>query len=228
MPTAVHAADYSLNTRDHGADTTISEDNPAAGADLNVLELHSYLSPFRHRVTALRFDTSSVVGTVTGATLSLEVTQASPRTFSIDLYGLVDGTPGETAWGETTVSYNTMPGLAGANGNVDRDHAAGTLTFLGSYQYTANYTGSIGFTSLELADFLNANSNNSVTFLLEAQVSAGNQHYIQIRSNRNSIIGSQFYPTLEITAIPEPSTAAIMAGAAVLGLAVLGRKRILR
>ena len=204
----------SLSTRNNGADTSLQEHAPDSGQDADVLDLRSraVAGSFRHNAVALRFeypfteqrniiDASLKFCVVTNGAMPVAETDG----FEIDVYGVVDGTEkgslGEADWVESTVAYNTMPGISGSDyPNIDRDHAAGATTYLGTIHYAGGVLGEIGMASTpELLDFLNADTDGAVTFLLEAQIATGNQDFnIYIRSNKNSISGEQFYPTLNI------------------------------
>ncbi|MDQ8184192.1 hypothetical protein [Pelagicoccus sp. SDUM812002] len=155
----------------------------------------------RHKVPFLRFDLSSLSAPTDNTTLQLWVPSSGldSESFSIDVFGVNDGVSGEDKWNAASLSYNTAPGLTTGNADVDRDHVANEVSYLGSITYPgSNYTGAIELSSQELGDFIAADTNGAATIFLEAQVAdVGRDFAIHIRTAEG--VGTQaddFAPTL--------------------------------
>ena len=114
-------AQVNIDTRvGNGADAEIANDDPvfgAAYADDTLGTLGSMNTRFddqgfaviRHRASFMRFDISGVSGDLSGAGLTVHNVGQS-RT--IEVYGMIDSnTPGVEDWDESTISYNTAPGI---------------------------------------------------------------------------------------------------------------------
>lgn len=207
---------YSLTTGMlNGADEDVSESSPTnATGNRAFLEFRSRLisGTERHTIAVLRFDLTGLQTPIDAATLRLWIasTQLDSDAFAIDVFGLVDGTAGETTWSPATLSYNNTPGLTGGDiPNIDRDHASGATVLLGSINYPgSNFTGGVSLTSQALVDFLNADTNDSVTLILEPQVATtGQDFFLHLRTAEG--IGTtpgDFAPTIDMPNAYEPGT----------------------
>ena len=71
----------------------------------------------RHIVAFLRFDLAGVTKPINAATLRLWIasTGVDSDAFAIDVFGIVDGAPGELNWIASSLSYESAPGLAAAD-----------------------------------------------------------------------------------------------------------------
>jgi hypothetical protein len=217
VPGWVGARTVDLTTREGGADDTLMEISPDAPftAPLQILQLRSFntVDKQRHEVVALRFAIKKALAMeepVSEAALSLYVldTPRQERVFKIDVFGLKDkiGKNGvlESDWKEARVTYNTMPGLTGADGNLlSRDHAEDKMVWLGSMKYggAGAQPGCISMESTpEFVSFLNADTDGSITLVLEAEVAPLNRdHYLYFRSKNRELGPGEIYPTLHIT-----------------------------
>lgn len=185
-------------------DNSPAEFYPDVIQDQNVMELRSrnVAGSLRHRFPVFGVDLSSVSDAVTGAVFSVQIAVADADSFTIDVFGVVDGAANET-WNPTTLTYNNAPWLNAPNGNIDRGYIAEKVVSLGSISYTAGATGLLNFSSAGLIDFLNADTTGSATLFMEAQVAAtGQDFYLQFVSES----GTGVKPSLVVETIPEPST----------------------
>ena len=125
----------------------------------------------------MQFDTSSFADKMVAyATLELIVNFNNIGSGSwqdIEIYGLDDGTTGEDTWTDTGITWNNAPG------NVTNDHAAFTNAIkLGQFHILpTDVAGTIvklqGSKGSALVNFLNANSNNTVTIMINSITGTG-------------------------------------------------------
>jgi len=197
-----------------GADEDVTEQSPTAtSGGRTFLEFRSRKIPGteRHRVAFFRFDTTGVSNLLDAASLHFWIasSQTDPDAFSIDVFGVVNGVANEHDWSASSLSYNTAPGLSGDDyPNIDRDHAPGETTYLGTIDYPGgDYSGELSLSNLALIDFLNADANDGVTIFLEPQVAATNEDFfLHIRAFEG--VGSDpgdIAPTLELPNIDPPA-----------------------
>lgn len=209
------ASIMNLTTGDSGSgDANLNENLPDDGNNNTTMSLRSRLvsGSYRHSAVALRFNLAGLSETVTNAVLKLDVTAAdADDSFSIDVFGVVDGTVkgayDDSNWPETVVAYNTMPGISGDDyPDIDRDLVAEETVLLGSISYVAGTVGEIQMASTQaLVDFINADTNGAVTFILEPEVAtvSGDDYFVTIRANRDNLADAgSFHPTLSLDTIP--------------------------
>ncbi len=216
LAATAQAALFDITTRDtSGGDASLHENIPDAVNNDSTVTVRSRLvsGSERHSASVFRFGVAALDGAATNATLKFDVTDSDTDSFAIDVFGLVDGTTKgdftDADWPEAGVAYNTIPGFSGSNyPNIDRNHVPGETVLLGTINYVGGTLGEISMASTTaLVDFINADTNGVATFFLEAQVANANQDFfVTLRSNKNSITGDQFYPTLTVETIPEPAT----------------------
>ncbi len=208
-------AAYSLTTGvGVGADEDVREHTPAdTSGDRAFLELRSrsVAGTERHIVDFLRFDLTGVAKPIGPATLRLWIasTGVDSDAFSIDVFGVVDGAPGELNWSASSLSYDSAPGLAAADSpNMDRDHEPGQTVHLGAISYPGgNRSLGLSLSSQALLDFLNADTNGAVVLMLEPQVAATGQDFSAHVRAFEGVGGDagDFAPTLELpNASPPP------------------------
>ncbi len=218
-------------------DTWVREDN--ADSNRNGDDQINARTDFdgdRNDVILLRFDISSLSEPAISSTLSLYWQRDDGSTGkTLTLWGLNDLAPNETSWLESDVTYNTAPGMiadgmipsdeviAGHTNDDIRDLDSSVLTALvadqdyGPQVLDAAYT----FSSTALTDFLNADTNGQVTFLITrgetGDLNSSNQARFQVKE-----VGTGAF--LDVT-VPEPATFALLAGLGVLGFALWRRRR---
>lgn len=215
----------------NGADGWISNDNQSSSywSDKvhNTTGMHARFNGgnSRFRATFMRFDisgTSDPFEADTKLLLGQTYTKGSDKVMHV--YGLVDGDAGEN-WLETTLCYNNAPGFRtpeiGDNGatvagnNLGNYAITESLVLLGTFVIPG--TGSSGATitpakrlwtdptSLPLADFLNADTDGLVTFvLINAAGTSSNNSENRFASKEDAVQAS--WPAL----VPEPATMAFL------------------
>lgn len=119
------------------------------------------------RIGYWRFDLADVVGDVDAATLSFTFTGAggsSAANSTYQVYGLVDGHPGE-AWDEASVTWNNAPANDTGSGTA---LLAGEATLLGTFSVTTTDPPgtTVPFSSAELLTFLQADTDLLATIMI--------------------------------------------------------------
>jgi len=172
----------------------------------------------------VRFDLSGYTpGSFTTATLDLTsaTTVGSPAIGkSFYVWGLRDSQNAD-GWVENTITYNNAPGLDGV---VSGDGEVATLdvdtTNKADLLFTTNMVASgntLSLSNAALLNFLNADTDGKVTFIIGAPMVSSNPAFF-IASEEHATLAA---PTLNFTAVPEPS-AALLGG---LGFLALLRRR---
>lgn len=224
----VNAVTVSLNTV---ADTDIRSGTNLDYAKANRLELYTLNSPtfssggISEKVY-IRFELPADVGTVTSATLKLYAGTVSAASATIYMNGLNDLVPFEN-WAELSpgtyygdpsggLTWNNAPGndISSSNGfDPTKTASLGSFITTASAPIGTMYT----FTSTALVDYLNADTNTLVNFLLgKMNVTSSNHSFAS--KEKGTVSG----PVLEITydPIPEPATMVLVS----LGLFLVRRK----
>jgi hypothetical protein len=161
-----------ITTEDgNGADTYLTNDgqqDPNTNTSTEArIRAFRQLADTRSKTGYIRFDLTDAGGDMSGATLTFEATFLKGSAKAVDVYGLIDGEA--DSWDESTVTYNTAPGLLPATlGNYALDPAK--VTLLGTITTPAvgdSYPVSFSSnpTDLPLAGFLGADTNKLVTFI---------------------------------------------------------------
>jgi len=149
----------------------------------------------------MRFDISAMSGVVGSATLSL-VFCSNTRgdagdVFVINVYGLDDGTTGETTWIESGAGSITWNNAPGEPDNTPADNVFTNATLLGTID--VNIDDGIGteytLSSAALVTFLNADSNDEVTIMLAARDANNDSEGIGFASLDHATYAA---PTLEV------------------------------
>lgn len=178
-------------TLDVVADTWVREDNPTSNRNGNgFMNARTDQDGDDNDVILLRFDTASLTG-VAASSLNLtwyRTDGAVDKTLS--LWGINDGSPDDIAWDETTVTYNDAPGLLPDGlfafeefmmGNSDDDihdlDSANLTNLVADQDYGPQIEGELyTFSGSAIDDFLNADTNGLVTFLITRNTdTSGNQ-----------------------------------------------------
>jgi hypothetical protein len=174
----------------------------------------------------LRFELPTLFGGVLDAALNMEVTTnnqggggTTPQNQTVNVWGLNDLDPGEL-WDESGITWNNAPAnLTGGNG-IDSSVA----DFLGSFDVpnhpeTDSKPIEVMFSSQDLIDFINADTNGVVTLILQRQNSQGSWN-LAFASGENFDL---MPPTLTLGIfMPEPGTATLLVAG---GLALIRRRR---
>jgi len=172
----------------------------------------------------VRFDLSGYTpGSFTTATLDLtSATTVGSLAIGKSFYvwGLRDSQNAD-GWVENTITYNNAPGLDGV---VSGDGEVATLdvdtTNKADLLFTTNMVASgntLSLSNAALLNFLNADTDGKVTFIIGAPMVSSNPAFF-IASEEHATLAA---PTLNFTAVPEPS-AALLGG---LGFLALLRRR---
>jgi len=219
--TAAQAATLTA-IKDTYVDSANGTTNYGSSADLEVVT--SNMTTGTSRVAYISFDISGITGPIVSASLDLQKTSGRGNR-ATGYFGVTDES--FDSFDETTLTYDNNPLLpTGAGG--DATSLTGD-TDLGILQSTTpdRIDGVDPYTSFddtsngtdELVDFLNSDTNGIVTFAIRSDSVNGNPFVFASRDNTTPGL---FAPTLTVTVIPEPASAA---GIGLLGLVGLRRRR---
>lgn len=178
LPLATSAGVTLTTAQGRGADVGLGNDSqlgPAARDNDGFVNLRRYAGT-RMKFPWVRFDKGTNIVGFAGATLSVNVTSQANRSRTVNVYGLRDGDAGE-AWGETTITYNTAPGLLpAATAQVDFD--TNRLALLGTMTWpNANGVITSAPATLNLTPFLEADTDGLVTFMFLTSTSDSSQSW---------------------------------------------------
>lgn len=223
------------------ADSFIFTNQPTKNfGNTTILGVKNDESVFTHgRQTYIRMDLASLSGPITDASLTLtaiatDITFNPPVLYTFDLWGLNDGHTGEW-WvegnGENGVTGATPPSPitwnnAPANDPTNGGLIVGQATLLGGFTISNTLLDGeqVAISTLNLLEFLQSDTNDVVTLIVTrrgiTQPSPNVPH--RFASKEHSTLAP---PTLELTAVPEPSSAVLVA-TGLAGLAAIGRRRM--
>ena len=206
-----------------GADTYVSNDSQQGpttnmGAEVRMRAFRQAVDS-RSKIGYIRFDLTGVEeADITGSRLMFDATFLKGSAKVVQVYGLIDGA--DDNWIESGVggiTYNTAPGLI-ANPPTTLGNYALDLTklvLLGTLTTPAVPSPAVypvrfisNSTNLPLADFLNADTNNLVTFVF---IGTNNEGEIASKEHATYIA-----PTLKL--VPEPATMMLLGIGSVLAM----------
>lgn len=168
----------------------------------------------------LRFDLSSITApTIETAVLELYNTRTTTTTLKLSVYGLVESATGygsgrlDEFWAE-----GNKNGSAGSAGEITYANAPGNVSDIGSnaldssyvvhllnYSKSHNLGDTVKLTSQAMIDFLNADTNNMVTFIILYNDTQTTEYSF---ASKEASTGHA--PRLDITTIPEPATMTVL------------------
>ena len=169
-----------------------------------------------------RFDVSEVpaIGFLTGASLSLQKVGGSTTDYY--LYGVPD-TGADESFDELAYTYNnsswSMANNTGSGFAADGGLYKTGLTELGQFSVTATNPETLMISGAAMTDFLNADTNDIVTFILWQNQTGTDSK--QTRSFTSGEASTGQAP--QLTLIPEPATTALLGWGVALSL--LRRRR---
>lgn len=173
------------------------------------------------RMVYLRFDLTSASASFTDASLHLNFVDSGAGTLATSslswvfhVYGLNDGNAGEN-WVESNINWSNAPGHNTSGYAV----TASATTDLGTFAFTGK-TATVDFTSAALKNFITADTNDLVTFIIlrDTQGTGSDSYVHAIASKENSDTDGA-----TLTIIPEPASAALLLGA--IGLLTFSARR---
>jgi hypothetical protein len=148
---------------------------------------------------------------------------------SYEVFAIVGGLPGDLAggWAESGINYFNAPGNQSGTTQLNYltmapgDENGNYMISLGTIStFSSTVGGVVSFSSAALTDLIRNDNNSLVTLALRRTDRGG---IVQIASKETT--SGSLIPTLEISAIPEPSTIALGIGGAILLLAGTARSR---
>ena len=229
LSTSLHAITITASD-----DTWVREDNPNSNRDSDgLLNARTDLDGDDNDVILLRFSTSVLSAPVVDSRLTLFWQRSDGNASNaLSLYGLNESHVDETIWSESLVTYNDAPGLLpdGQNPSIefglahafddvrDLDLANLTPLVLGQPYGPQILNDAYSFASSALTDFINADTNNEVTFLIVRANESGNGNQARFWASESGLA-----PVLTINAVPEPGTVLLIALAGI-GL-IAGRRQ---
>ncbi len=161
-----------------GSDTSLSNDTQNAGTGPGVTSGAAAAMTSRDNranrvhIPMFRFDVSQLQGDLTNTALRLNVTFASPsNTGTLEVFGLVDGDPGES-WVEATTNYLNAPGIIEADRNEIDTWARDLkrVRYLGSINVPAIGQAVSNPATLNLKSFIEDDNDGQITLFLRAPI----------------------------------------------------------
>ena len=169
-----------------------------------------------NRKTYIKFDLSSIDEDVIDAKLSLDISFSNTATGGtpLNIWGLNNGS-GDN-WSETGITWNNAPGNQNSPVGVTNSVLLGTIVNPGQVASPGTFTFELDTDAL--LTFVNADTNNLVTFIITGSSGSNSPVRPLIASRENPGPAAS---RLDLTLIPEPSSLLLLS----LGTLTLLRRR---
>ena len=209
------------NDSQHGGDSLVQVKNE--GVTLS----WSRKGYMRFDLSPLTFDHTTGLGSATLTLNSVESsvgTETDNETYEFEVFGLLDGDPGEN-WAENSIVWSNAP----ANDTASHDGMLANATSLGTFTLDGKGIGELNFSTEGLTDFVAASTaDDLVTLMIVRHTPQGgpggvgdNYAHAFASLENGQFAGPQL--TLE-QAVPEPATW-LLAVLGMLGLFWVARRR---
>jgi len=196
------------------ADATASEPNATSNfGTATTLEVKNQSATTNERKSYIRFSLSSVTQTIDAASVTFTLPSGTGGARTYTLYGLKDNATGNS-WSETGITWNNAP----ANDTADGGTFTSDALLLSSVAFGAGGVTTVTFTDVAIKNFLNADTDDLVTFMLYRTNSNAT---VDTFNSREAASGG---PLLSIE-VPEPSTLSF-AGLGAVGLLARRKRRL--
>ena len=241
LSTQANPITVTITTADgEGADTYAFGDSRFADDGVNNTTVLGDLLQFTASTAAnndgrrkpyLRFDLSSLPANAVVTSAEFRITGNFFNTNSAPgiFYGLNDGASGDETvanggWGESTSDPNTLTwDNAPGNDTSGDGFITANLTSLGTGTLQQRANGPTTLSNASLVNFLNADTNDRVTIMLNRTDNAGGSTDIAFYPKEAAGETGFEAPSLEITYIPEPGSLSLLAVSG--GVMLLRRRR---
>lgn len=205
----VGAASAAVTTLNPTADTYVSSGSPSTNYGTAIrIQTNQSAGGSDHRWAYVRFDLSSFdLSQVSNLELDLfnDVTLSTAAT--VDVYGLVSG----EAFDQTTLTYSNDPNADTTNTAFKASSAYGSSPLVSFTSSTgASGTKNVAFnvSSGSVFDFINADSDKVVTFVLQQEFYPTGNVGQAWKSGDTGTVSSR--PALIVTTTPEPATLSLL------------------
>lgn len=241
LASQLHAQTVITTSTGDGADTFANRTSSATNYGANTTFQVRGSGSSDDRMGYLRFDLGSTnPATITSP--SLQLVAAGAITANFTLWGLVNGTNADAVstsggWSETGLTYanasgrsgnSAMATSSGAQAGTPSSYAVqiGTFSLSGltdgsSFTLGTGLTNATQSTDLtaNLLSFLQSDTNQVISFVFTSSTNSSSAFYSKEFSSGSNA------PALSFSAVPEPSTYALLAGGMMMSVALLRRRR---